>query len=398
MLKIRLIRILFVYAAVLLIGLPVQQAFAAKKKSTAPAKSSSIARSPYLGAICVDAATGKVLFEDNPDAHGYPASMIKLMDLMVILDQLKAKAINLDDKVTVTAEASRIGGSQVFLKENEVFTVDDLLYALMVQSANDAAVALALHVAGSKEGFVDMMNEKAKQLGMTNTTFYSPHGLPPGKDQKADVSTPRDMAKLCMELLKYADTIRYTSTKERPFRADSPQPFIMRSHNHLLGHLEGCDGLKTGFYFNAGFSISATASRRGNRAIAVIFGSVNRKERDAKAKELLSRGLIDLAKLNPPPAPPVVAQVGVAGAPAVPPAGAAPVAAVPAPAVVTPPAAPAVEKAALTPETESDVIKISKSSIKIFFGCLLGIILIFVIIAFILKQREKNRPIYYRTR
>ncbi len=133
----------------------------------------------------------------------------------------------------------------------------------MVQSANDAAVALAIHVGGTKDAFVELMNAKAQQLGMTNTKFHSVHGLPPGKDQLPDVSTPRDIAKLCQELLKWDDVLRYTSVKERPFRADSAQPFIMRNHNKLLGTFEGCDGFKTGYYRVAGFSIAATATKRG---------------------------------------------------------------------------------------------------------------------------------------
>ena len=127
----------------------------------------------------------------------------------------------------MTAEASKIGGSQVYLKENEVFPVDELLYALIVQSANDAATALAIHYAGSKEAFVRLMNKRAQEIGMKDTVFHSVHGLPPGKGQLPDVSTPRDIAKLCRELLKKPDALKYTSTKERAFRADAAEPFIM---------------------------------------------------------------------------------------------------------------------------------------------------------------------------
>jgi serine-type D-Ala-D-Ala carboxypeptidase (penicillin-binding protein 5/6) len=259
-----------------------------------------ISKTPYLGAILVDAASGKVLFEDNPDAKGYPASVIKLMNLLIVLEHVKNGSITLQDKITITAEAAKTGGSQVYLKEKEEFTVEELLYALMVQSANDAAVALAVHVGGTKDAFVELMNAKAQQLGMTNTKFHSVHGLPPGKDQLPDVSTPRDIAKLCQELLKWDDVLRYSSVKERPFRGDSAQPFIMRNHNKLLGSFEGCDGFKTGYYRAAGFSIAATASKRGARAIAVVFGSENRHVRDAKTKELLARGLAELVKNAPP--------------------------------------------------------------------------------------------------
>jgi len=369
-------KMLMLCAIVFMAMLPVRQAIAAK---------STISKSPYLGAICVDAATGKVLFEDNPDAQGYPASMVKLMDLMVILDYLKAGSIHLEDQVTVTAEAARIGGSQVYLKEHEVFSIEELLYTIMVQSANDSATALAIHIAGTKDAFVVLMNEKAKQLGMTSTTFHSVHGLPPSKGQQPDVTTPRDMAKLCMELIKHEDTFKYTATTERAFRPDLPEPFIMRSHNHLLRNMEGCDGLKTGYFFNAGFSISATATRKGTRAIVVVLGSENRKVRDAKAKEILSLGLIELVKNAPPPAaPPVVPVVAQAGM------------------VVAGPenAAAPVEASLATPEktADDDYFRISKRSVQIFGGVVFGIVMLIVIITYIRQRQERNRPVYFRRR
>ena len=251
---------------------------------------------PYLGAVVVDAASGDVLFEDNPDAQGYPASCIKLMDLLVILEKVEQGSLKLDENVTVTAESSTMGGSQVYLKEGEIFTIDELLYALMVQSGNDAAVALAIHVAGTKDGFTELMNEKAAALGMTNTQFHSVHGLPPGAGQEPDVSTPRDMTLLCRELLKHKDTLRYTSTKERPFRPDAKEPFIMRNHNPLLSTFEGCDGFKTGYFTKAGYSMAVTAMRKNSRVIAVILGSADRKTRNAKAAELLAKGFLELGK------------------------------------------------------------------------------------------------------
>ena len=251
---------------------------------------------PYLGAIVIDAATGDVLFEDHADEQGYPASVIKLLDLLVILEQIDAGAVGLNDMVTITAEASTMGGSQVYLKEKEVFSVDDLLYALMVQSGNDAAVALAIQVAGTKEGFVEMMAERAKAIGMNSSSIHSCHGLPPGPGQEPDICTPRDIATLCRELLKHKDTLRYTSTKERPFRPDAKEPFIMRNHNPLLASFEGCDGFKTGYFTKAGYSMAVTAMRKDNRVIAVILGSVDRKTRNAKAAELMAKGFLELGK------------------------------------------------------------------------------------------------------
>jgi serine-type D-Ala-D-Ala carboxypeptidase (penicillin-binding protein 5/6) len=253
----------------------------------------SIAKDPYLSALVVDADTGKVLFADHAETVVYPASVLKLMNLLVILDRIKAGPLTFDEMVPVTKEAAKTGGSQVYLDPREQFPVEELLYALMVQSANDAAVALAAHVAGSKEGFVSLMNQKAEELGMKNTHFYSVHGLPPSEGQKPDVTTAHDLSILCRELARRPEALKYTSTKERGFREGK---FIMRNHNHLLGEIEGCDGFKTGFFEAAGFSMAVTAKRGGVRIIAIVMGSNNRKVRDANASELLAKGFM----LEPP--------------------------------------------------------------------------------------------------
>ncbi|MBI4682736.1 MAG: D-alanyl-D-alanine carboxypeptidase [Nitrospirae bacterium] len=259
-----------------------------------------LSKNPYLGAIVIDADTSKVLFEDNADAKGYPASVVKMMNFLIILEAVEAKQITLQDKITVSAEVAKIGGSEVYLKEHEVYTVDDLLYALMVQSANDAAAALALHLSDSKDEFVNLMNKRARELGMKDTVFRTVNGFPPGKGLMPDVSTPRDITKLSQEVLKHPSALQYTSTKERLFRAGA-QPFIIRNHNHLVRNFEGCDGLKTGYFRAAGFSIAATATKNGKRAIAVIFGSVDRRVRDAKARKLLSESLMEIASNLPAP-------------------------------------------------------------------------------------------------
>ncbi len=271
-----------------------------------PAARGAISRDPYLGAIAIDANTGDVLFEDGADRPGYPASMLKLMDLFLVLDRVSQGSVRLEDPVLITKEVAAIGGSQVYLDPRESFTVDELLYALMVQSANDAAMALALHVAGTREGFVRMMNDKAKELGLSPVTqFQSPHGLPPGAGQRPDITTPRDFAKLCRALIRaHPEALKYTSTTFKVFRQDPL--FEMRTHNHLLGVVPGCDGLKTGYFRDAGYSIAATAQRDGARVVAVVMGSVDRKVRDAKATELLARGLLDASRASVPPPPAVV--------------------------------------------------------------------------------------------
>jgi len=251
------------------------------------AKLAPISQDPYLSALVIDADSGKVLFEDQAGTKAYPASVLKLMDLLIILEYIEQGRLGLSDMVQVTKEAAQMGGSQVYLDPKEQFSVEDLLYALMVQSANDAAVALATHVAGSKEGFVALMNQRAEQLGMKDTRFSSVHGLPPSEGQKPDVTTAYDLSILGRELAKRPDVFEYTGITERDFRGGE---FVMRTHNHLLSKVIGCDGFKTGYFRAAGFSIMATAKRSGVRLIVVVMGSTNRKVRDAKAIELLAKG------------------------------------------------------------------------------------------------------------
>ena len=278
----------------------------AKKTAAAPAQSQKpkgcVSKTPYIGAIIVDADSGAVLFEDKADAPGYPASTLKLMTLLVIQEKIDAGQVKLSDTVKVSVAACKTGGSQVYLDPKETFPVEELLYAMMIQSANDAAVALAEHVAGSKEAFVDLMNAKAQQLGMNNTHYASVHGLPPAPGQKNDISTARDMMILARELCKHPAVFAYTSAPYRQFRANTPKPFDMRTHNPFLKEgVAGCDGFKTGFTATAGWSIVVTAKRNDRRVIVVVLGSDERKMRDAKAGELLNKGFSLLPAAAPAP-------------------------------------------------------------------------------------------------
>jgi len=250
---------------------------------------------PYVGHIVVDGVHGDVLLEDKADVVMYSASIVKLMDLLLICEMIQRGERSLDEMVRVTAEASLIGGSQVYLKEGETFTLGEMLNALVIKSANDVAVALAIHTAGSTGAFVMRMNERARQLNMSQTVFRSVHGLPPAKDQEPDVTTPRDLAILCREVVKYPLALKYTSETFRMFRNNS---FELRTHNYLLGKVPGCDGLKTGFFSLAGFSIAATALRGDLRVIAIVGGSKSRQTRDRTATELIESGFIRLEALE----------------------------------------------------------------------------------------------------
>ena len=269
-----------------------------------------IYREPYAGMIAVDGATGKVLAEQNADTTVYPASVIKLMNLFVVMDYLKQGKIHLTDNVEINAEESHMGGSRVYLKEHETFTVEDLIYALMVQSANDAALTLATHVAGSQQAFVELMNQKAQALGMTHTHFYSCHGLPPTpprKPSEVDVSTPRDLAMLARALVEtHPEVLQYTSTMRRMFRP-GPHQIDMINHNHrMLSACAGVDGLKTGYFDAAGYSSIVTAKRNDRRVFVVVAGSGRKqkdlgKGRDKAAAEIMNRAFSALPPLPPPP-------------------------------------------------------------------------------------------------
>jgi D-alanyl-D-alanine carboxypeptidase (penicillin-binding protein 5/6) len=260
-------------------------------------------RDPYYGAVVIDAATGQILQEDHASAVSYPASMVKLANLFVVLDDLKAGKLRLDELVTVTREVSQIGGRQVWLKEGEVFSLEELIYATMIHSANDAAAAVAIRASGTKEAHAARMTAKAHELGLRNTVLHSVHGLPPGTGQEADMTSALDMALLAKALIEtHPESLKYTLISTRPFREEGKDGFVLlTSSNKLLGKTPGCDGMKTGYFYAGGFSITATAQRDGRRVIAVVLGSKDKNVRDAKAAELIESGFVKLPPLLPPP-------------------------------------------------------------------------------------------------
>ena len=303
--------------AALLLCAALVPATLAKSRPTRPAESGPA----YKGAVIMDAATGNVLFEDHDGESSPPASMTKLMTFAVVHDRLAAGALRLDTPVTVTAEDSRIGGTQVWLKQGETFPVEELIYAMLIQSGNDTAHALARTAAGSPAAFVELMNAKARELGMNHTTFRTPHGLPPANRRTADgdLTTPRDFATLSRWLLQHTDVTKYTGVRQRKFgegRRAADRVIAMTNHNHLLGKVAGVDGLKTGFTNGAGYCLAATAERGGRRVIVVVMGSPDSKTRDLKVMELLERGFASAPAVLPAaprpalPAPSAVAQPG----------------------------------------------------------------------------------------
>jgi D-alanyl-D-alanine carboxypeptidase len=253
----------------------------------------------YKGAIATDAVSGAVLFEDNADAVSPPASMTKLMTFAVLSDDLKKGAIALDTRVTVTPEDAKVAmlrkSTEVWLRQGEVFSVEDLIYAMMIQSANDAAYTLAHKAGGTVEQFVAEMNAKARELGMNHSTFRSPHGYPPPSRRIADgdLTTPRDYSVLCRYLLLHTDVLKYSSVKTRTFGWGS-RMVVMTNHNHLLGKIAGVDGLKTGFTDGAGFCLSATAQREGRRIIVIMMDSPDSRTRDLTMQQLITQAFAAL--------------------------------------------------------------------------------------------------------
>jgi D-alanyl-D-alanine carboxypeptidase (penicillin-binding protein 5/6) len=257
----------------------------------------------FAGTICVDAATGTVLSQAKADFPGHPASVTKLMTTLLVLEDIKANKLSLRSRVTVTKAAADVGGSQVWLAPGESFSVEEMLYALLLKSANDVAVALAIDRAGNVPAFVARMNRRAAELGMTRTTFVTPNGLTYGQGPH-DVTTARDLAKLSVVLCQLPEALRFTRTKEYVLRRPG-KPLELLNHNHLLASYPGCDGLKTGWTVAANASIVTTAKEKDLRVIAVVLGcqspqgaKAEQRLRDGLAAELMTAGMVKLRQIE----------------------------------------------------------------------------------------------------
>jgi len=271
----------FIVLCLILFVVTAADARTKSKKKIAEAKEKE---PPYQAYMVVEATTGKVLEGQQGHLKWPPASITKLMVALLAMEKLSAGEVRLEDEVTISGSASKMGGSQVYLKEGEVFTLEELMKAMLVASANDAAYAIAERIAGSEESFIRMMNEKAKALGMSDTTFRSVHGLPPSKDEDEDITSAHDLAVLSRAVLKYPKILEWTSIRHDSFRDGM---FILNNHNKLLVKMPGADGLKTGYYRKAGYNIVATAEKKNLRLVAVVLGCPTAKTRDAVAIEKL---------------------------------------------------------------------------------------------------------------
>lgn len=236
-------------------------------------------------AILMEATTGNILYEQNADEALPPASVTKVMTLLLVMEAIEEGKITLSDTVRTSAHAASMGGSQIYLKEGEEMSVEDMVKSVVIASANDAACALAEHVAGSEEAFVKKMNERAAELGMKNTSFENTNGLDDTTENH--YTSARDIAIMSRELIKHKKILGYSSIWMDTVRNGM---FGLTNTNRLVRFYRGCTGLKTGSTSKAGFCVSATAERDGVSLICVIMGAESGDKRNAMASKLLDYG------------------------------------------------------------------------------------------------------------
>lgn len=290
--------------------LPVLAAFLSLALSAAPARQGPVEtahrKSPYVGAISADASTGRVLFSDKADAEAYPASVTKLMTALLVLEDVEKGRYSFSTMVAATRDVNKCEASWVGLKAGQSMSVDDLLLALLVQSANDAAIVLGVNSAGSLEAFVARMNERARELGMYDTVYYNPNGLPKPKYAKEfNRTTAADQLKLALEIVKHERIFKYTSVKLGQVKDGNGRILKFVNHNNVMvkdklkvvnpDSTEAVDGLKTGYIDAGGSSVVLTGTRAGKRAIVVVLGSVSAADRDNSARRLMEDALSSLS-------------------------------------------------------------------------------------------------------
>jgi serine-type D-Ala-D-Ala carboxypeptidase (penicillin-binding protein 5/6) len=241
----------------------------------------------YHAALVEDADSGNILYSYNATLQWPPASMAKMMLLLVAVDQIKAGRVSMNDPVRISERAAATQGSRLGLREGQIYPLGELMKAALIRSANDAAVAIAEKIAGSVEACVRMMNEKARALGMDSTYYGTVDGLPPTFGHDVDHTTPIDLATLARTIIGSTALLRWSSLEEAPFYGGV---VMLHNTNHLVGHFEGCDGLKTGFTFKAGFNLTATAKRGNMRLVSVLLGAPSNNERFVQTARLLSWG------------------------------------------------------------------------------------------------------------
>ncbi len=256
---------------------------------------SRVAAVPFRAALLEDADTGEVLHASAEHETWPPASMAKMMLLLVAEDQIRAGRFSLNDPVRVSSVAAYTGGSRLGLRAGDVYPLGELMKAALIRSANDAAVAVAEKIGGSTQACVRMMNQRAQSLHMFHTFYGTVNGLPPTAGHDADFTDAYDLAILAREIIYHTDLLRWSSLESAAFDGT----VILHNTNHLVGRFDGCDGIKTGFTYHAGFNVTATAKRGDLRLIAVILGAPSNPERFRQAGRLLEWGFQTFAVAEP---------------------------------------------------------------------------------------------------
>ncbi len=252
----------------------------AQSPEEGPSEARALPGKDYAAAYVLEPSTGKTLFEDNAHTPLPTASMAKMVTLLVVADHIKSGALKLDTPVTISPRADRMGGSQIYARAGQVFTVQTLIAATMIQSANDAAEALAEKVAGTVEAFVDLMNAKARQLGLRECKFVDPHGLPPDRPgEPQDVASAHDLAVIGIEVMKVPLLREYAKTPTMPF-INATFTSGLTSPNHLINphkrdYFAVATGIKTGYSRPAGYCVTASAQRGPLELICVVMGTKN---------------------------------------------------------------------------------------------------------------------------
>lgn len=245
-------------------------------------ENSSLAQNA-TSAILIEATTGEILFEKNAHEKLAPASMTKIMSMLIIVESIEKGVINWDDVITVSENASSMGGSQILLETGEQMKVSDLFKGIAVASGNDAVVALAETIAGTVDEFVNMMNQKAKELGLKNTNFKNPHGL----DEANHYSSAYDMSIMAKELIKHEKVLEFTSIYEDYLRKGTDREFWLVNTNKLVRFYDGVDGLKTGYTKTAGYCLVATAKKNNMRILAIVLDEPSSELRNKEVSEML---------------------------------------------------------------------------------------------------------------
>lgn len=236
-------------------------------------------------AILIESTTGKILYEKNSNEKRSPASMTKMMTLLLTTEALENGKIKLDDMVHVSKNASSMGGTQIFLEENSEISVETLLKGISIASANDAAVAVGEYIGGTLDNFVSMMNNRCKELGCKNTEFKNPHGL----DEEGHLTTAYDMSLIARELVKHESVLKLTSTYEDNISVSGENHWLVNT-NKLIRFYKGIDGLKTGYTDNAGYCLTATMNKNNMRLISVVMGSDTKDNRSSDTIGMLEYG------------------------------------------------------------------------------------------------------------